>query len=178
MRFLRDESGFTLPELLIYITVLAVIMGALSMIFALGLRTSKTSGSIEASQADVVVAFDRIDYEARCASSATLVSGGAGVTLNLPSQCPNASGTISWCVSGGSLIRYTGSACSGTAQTLINDVTSTTPFSCVVPVGDYPALNMALTANQGTTSATAWTGSDLVTLENAVLTTSSYKGCT
>lgn len=181
MRLLRDESGFTLPEVLIVCTITVILMGGLAMIFSLGLSTSKTSNSILGSQSSVVVALDRLDYEARCASLATLVSGGAGVTLTYPSQCqtrtPEAPGTVTWCVTSGSLVRYPGSACSGTGQTLVSNVTSATPFSCVAVVGDYPALQAVLTVNTGTTSATQSSGTDTITLENAVLTTSSYKGC-
>jgi hypothetical protein len=34
-----------------------------------------------------------------------------------------------------------------------------------------------LTVNTGTTSATASSGTDTITLENSLLTTSNYKGC-
>jgi len=177
MRLLHDESGFSLPELLIVCVITVILMGGLATIFGIGLNTSKTSNSILASQSGVVVALDRLDYEARCASKATLVSGGAGVTLTLPSQCAHAAGTVTWCVTGGSLIRYSNSACSGSSLTLTTNVTSTTPFSCVAPVGDYPALKAVVTANTGTTSATASSGTDTITLENAQLTTSNYVAC-
>ena len=177
MRLLHEESGFSLPELLIVLTITVILMGGLSTILGLGLNTSKTSNSILASQTGVVVALDRLDYEARCASNAALVSSGAGVTLTLPSQCTHATGTVTWCVTGGSLIRYSGSACSGSGLTLTTNVTSATPFSCVAPVGDYPALQVVLTVNTGTTSATASSGTDTITLQNAQLTTSNSVAC-
>jgi len=177
MRSLRDESGFTLPELLIVCIISVILMGGLATIFGIGLNTTKTSNSILASQAGVVVALDRLDYEARCASQAKLVSGGVGVTLTLPTQCTNATGTVTWCVTSGSLVRYSGSACSGSGQTLTTNVTSATPFSCVAPVGDYPSIRAVVTVNTGTTSATASSGSDTITLENAQLTTSNYVAC-
>src|SRR5438105_9559244 len=158
MRSLRSESGFSLPELLVVMTITVILMGGLATIFGLGLNTSKTSSSVLASQSGVVVALDRLDYEARCASQATLVSGGAGVTLTFPSQCTHATGTVTWCVGGGSLIRYSGSACSGSGQTLATSVTSATPFSCVAPVGVYPAVQAVLSVNTGTTSSTASSG--------------------
>ena len=181
MRLLREESGFTLPELLIVCIITVILMGGLATIFGLGLNTTKTSNSILASQSGVVVALDRLDYEARCASQATLISSGAGVTLNYPFQCsghtPEAPGTVTWCVTSGSLVRYAGSACSGSGQTLTTNVTSATPFSCSVPLGNYPSVKVALTVNTGTTSATASSGSDTITLQNGILTTSNYKGC-
>src|SRR5262249_3287176 len=105
MRLLRNESGFTLAQVLIVCTTLVILMGGLATILGIGLNTSKTSNSLLASQAGVIVALDRLDYEARCASDATLISGGAGVSLTLPAQCTHATGTVTWCVTGGSLIR-------------------------------------------------------------------------
>jgi hypothetical protein len=80
-------------------------------------------------------------------------------------------------VTSGSFIRYSGSACSGTGQTLTTNVTSATPFSCVSTVGLYPSLRAVLTVNTGTTSATASSGTDQVQLQNAAITTSSATAC-
>ena len=179
MRPLHGESGFTLPELLVVMGITTILMGGLATIFSLGLTTSKTETSILASQSGVVVALDRLDYEARCASNATLVSGGAGVTLTFPSQCTHTTQPLAtWCVTGGSLVRYVNTlTCSGSGQTLTTNVTSATPFSCVAPLGSLAALKVVLTVNTGTTSATASSGTDTITLENAALTTSSSTGC-
>lgn len=179
MRLLHAESGFTLPEMLVVMTITVILMGGISTIFSLGLTTAKTSGSTLASQSGVVVTLDRLDYEARCASSATLVSGGAGVTLTFPSQCTHTSqSAVTWCVVSGSLNRYVNSlTCSGTAQTLTTNVTSATPFSCVSVLGNLAALKVNLTVNAGTTSTTASSGTDTITLQNAALTTSSSTGC-
>jgi prepilin-type N-terminal cleavage/methylation domain-containing protein len=177
MRLLHDESGFSLPELLVVMTITGILMGGLATIFGIGLNTGKTSRSFIASQGGVQIGLDRLDYEARCASSARLVSGGVGVTLTFPQQCTHASGTATWCVTGTALVRYSGSACSGSGQTLATSVTSTTPFSCVAPVGVYPALKVIMSVNTGLTSTTAFTGTDTISLENAILTTSSSTGC-
>lgn len=177
MRSLRGESGFTLPEVLVVMTITLILLGGLATIFSLGLKTTKTTGSTLASQSGVVVALDRLDYEARCASRAVLVSGGAGVTLTLPTVCAHATGIVTWCVTGGSLVRYAGSACSGSGRTLTTNVTSATPFSCVAPVGVYPAVKAVISVNTGTTPATQSSGTDTMTLENAQLTTSSYVAC-
>ena len=179
MRVLQSESGFTLPEMLVVMAITTILMGGLATIFSLGLRTSKTAGSTLASQSGVVVALDRLDYEARCASNATLISGGAGVTLTFPSQCTyTTQSLVTWCVTSGSLVRYTNSlTCSGSGQTLTTNVTSATPFSCVAPLGSLAALQVILTVNAGTTSATASSGTDTITLQNAAITTSSSRGC-
>jgi len=177
MRPLSDESGFTLPEIIIVMAVTFILMAGLATIFGIGLNTSKKSTAYITSQGGVQIALDRLDYEGRCASKAMLVSAGVGVTLTLPTTCSNATGTVTWCVTSGALIRYSGPTCSGSGQTLTTNVTSTAPFSCVAPVGNYPSLKAVLTVNTGTTAATAFTGTDTITLENAILTTSSSTGC-
>ena len=166
MRLLTDESGFTLIEMLVVCTLTVILMGALSMIFSLGLKTGKTSSSILSSQSSVVTALDRLDFEGRCASQATRISSGAGVTLTFPAQCQHATGTVTWCVTSGSLVRYSGSSCSGSGLTLVKNITSATPFSCVTS-GSLPQLSVVLTVNTGTTSGTQSSGTDVITLENA-----------
>jgi Tfp pilus assembly protein PilW len=163
---MRDESGFTLPELLIYLTILLIVMGGLVSMISSGLKANANATAILASQSNVLVAVNRIEFEARCASSASLVSGGAAVTLTLPSYCINASGTYTWCVAGGTLVKHTGTSCTGTGQTYASSVTSATPFSCITG-GLYPRLQVALTSNAGTTSGTGSTGTTTITLRNA-----------
>jgi Tfp pilus assembly protein PilW len=177
MDLLRDESGFSLVELLFVCVITVVLMAALSTALGVGLNTSDAANNIIASQDGVVVALDRLDYEARCASSAALISSGSGVTLTLPSQCTHATGTVTWCVSGGYLMRYSGSSCSGTGVTLVSNVTSATPFSCVSTVGNSPELKAILTVSAGTSNAQTSTGSDVITLENAATVTSSSSAC-
>lgn len=178
MRSLRNESGFTLTELVVVMTITTILLGGLATIFGVGLHTGATSSSLLASQSGVVVALDRLDYEGRCASSATLVSGGSGVTLTYPTQCTHATGTVTWCVTGNALVRFNGStSCSGSGQTLVTNVTSGAPFTCVTPVGNLPAVQVALTVNTGTSSSTASSATDTITLENAPRTTSSAVAC-
>jgi len=166
MRPARDESGFTLVEVMVVMTITAIVLGGLANMFTSGLTATSTSNATLASQTNLIVAVNRIEYEARCASAAALVSGGAGVTLTLPSYCVNASGTYTWCVTGGALNKYSGSSCSGSAVTYATNVTSTTPFSCLSG-GQYPRLQVTVTSQAGTSSATAATGTTVVTLRNA-----------
>ena len=86
--------------------------------------------------------------------AAQLVSGGAGVALTLPGQCPHAAGDVAWCVTGGALQRIAGATdCTGTAQTLVTDVTSATPFSCLTARRRLPRLQVALTVNATASAA-------------------------
>jgi len=170
-RLLQEESGFTLVELVVVCVITVVLAGGLSNLFISGLRVSSTANATLSSQSNVMYALSRIEFESRCASSAALVSGGAGVTLTLPTFCANAHGTYTWCVTSGSLVRYSTSACSGSGETFAASVTSATPFSCI-DTGNYPRLQVALTANAGATPsntslATAATGTATITLRNA-----------
>jgi prepilin-type N-terminal cleavage/methylation domain-containing protein len=177
MDLARDESGFTLIEMVVVITVLVLLMAGLSSLFLSGLHTSNTTSDLLASQTQIHLGLDRLEYETRCASQATLVSSGAGVTLTLPTQCPHATGTITWCVASGSLVRYTGSACSGSGQTLATNITSAHPFSCISTVGDYPQLQVALTAQTQSTRDTV-SATDKIDMRNTPLSTSTSSACT
>ncbi len=177
-RLLHDESGFTLVELILASVITLVLLAGLSNIFVSGLRASSTTNATLASQTSVHVAFDRLEFETRCASQATLVSGGTGVVLTLPSQCSHSSsGNLTWCVTGGALVRSVGSSCTGSGETFASDVTSAAPFSCLAPVGSYPRLQVDLAVNSGTTGATAVSATDTITLRNSALTTETSAAC-
>lgn len=157
---------------MIYLTILLIIMGGLVNMISGGLNANANATAILASQSNVLVAVNRIEFEARCASSAALASGGAAVTLTLPSYCINAAGTYTWCVGSGMLTKYPGTACTGSGQVYASSVTSPKPFSCITG-GLYPRLQVALTSNAGTTTGTGSTGTTTITLRNAT----SSAGC-
>jgi Tfp pilus assembly protein PilW len=177
-RPLRDQSGFTTVELVLVTFLTVVLMAGLSNVFVSGLRASSTANTMLASQTSIRTALDRLEFETRCASTATLISSGAGVALSIPTTCPHATGTVSWCVTSGALVRYAASSCTGSGQKLATSVTSTRPFSCLATVGDYPELQVALAVNAGTTSTTAVAQTDKIAMRNAALTTSTTAACT
>ena len=168
-RLLSDESGMTLIELLVASIVLVIVMAGVSNMFVSGLRASSDANARLASQESVGAAFDRLEYEVRCASSATLVGGGAGVALTLPSQCPHATGNVAWCVTGGSLERLAGATdcVTGTAETFVTSVTSATPFACLTASGDLPRLQVSLTVDTTQSAADATTAVDTIAMRNA-----------
>lgn len=175
-RLARDESGFTLVELVVVTFVTVLLMAGLSNLFVSGLRTSKTTNAILSSQTQIHDALDRLEYEARCSSQATLGSSGAAVTLTLPSECVHGTGTVTWCITSGSLIRYAATSCTGTGVTLATNITSATPFSCVATVGNYPELQVALSV-QTETAADQTSATDEIAMRNAALTTSTASSC-
>lgn len=175
---LRDESGFTLVEMLIATFITIILVAGLSNVFVSGLRAGADASSRLTSQSGVRLAFDRLEFEARCASKASLISGGTGVTLTLPGApaCAHAQGTYTWCVSSGSLIRYTGSACSGVGDTFATSVTSTKPFSCIT-TNTYPILQVALSADPVAAKSDAFTGTDWIDMRNTDTTQAASASC-
>lgn len=167
---LQEESGFNLVELLVTCVVMGIIMTGTVNILVSGERASADATARMTSQQSVRATFDRLEYDARCASNASILSSGAGVYLTLPNQCDHATGTVTWCVSSGSLVRNTGTTCSDTTHkiTYITSVTSSTPFSCYSPVsGSTPQLAVALTVNTTTRNANKSTATDYITMHNA-----------
>jgi hypothetical protein len=77
----------TITELLVACAVLVILMAGVTDIIVSGSRASENTTAQINAQQNLRVGFDRLEFEGRCASSATLVSGGAGVTFVLPSQC-------------------------------------------------------------------------------------------
>jgi prepilin-type N-terminal cleavage/methylation domain-containing protein len=169
----QGESGFSLVELIITMVVMGIVMGGLANIFVSGERANADATARMTSQQGVRVAFDRLEYDARCATSASLLSNGAGVYLTLPSQCDHANGTVTWCVSSGSLVRNTGTTCADTTHrlTYVTSVTSATPFSCYSPVaGSTPQLKAILTVNTTPRLSDRTTSTDYITMRNALST--------
>lgn len=168
----------TLVELMVASVVLVLVMAGLSNMFVSGLRAGTNGNARLASQEALRTAFDRLEYETRCAASATLVSGGAGVALSLPAQCPNATGDVAWCVQSGSLVRIAGGAdCTGSGQTLVTDVSSATPFGCLAPDGDLPRLEVSLTVSADGVAADATSAVDEITMRNAAATSGGTAAC-
>jgi prepilin-type N-terminal cleavage/methylation domain-containing protein len=170
-RRLAAEGGYTLIELLIVIAILGFILAGITNLLVSGSRaTSDTSARI-AAQGSARIALDRLEFEARCASNATLLNSGAGIALTMPSQCPHATGNVAWCVSSGVLTRYSGSStCSGASSyPYVNSITTPTPFSLLWGTSNLPRLQIALGFNTSGRSSDAFTVNDSIAMRNEVI---------
>jgi prepilin-type N-terminal cleavage/methylation domain-containing protein len=169
---LGSDSGFSLVELVVTMGIMGVVLGGLANVFVSGERASSDATARMTSQQGVRIAFDRFEYDVRCATQATLLnkagSNGAGIYLQFPTSwtCPHATGTVTWCVTSGSLTRNTGTTCPGTAQTYVTSVTSATPFSCSQASGSLPQLNVSLTVNPSTRNSDKSSATDSITMHN------------
>lgn len=169
---LADERGVTIVELLVVCATLGIVMAGIVNVFVSGARAGSDADGRFQAQQDARLGLERLQYEARCASGAGLIGGGtgpsAGVVLTLPPICSHASGTITWCVSGGVLRRYAAAACTGASRPFVSAVTSTAPFS-LPPAGSgsLPQLQVALTANSTGRAGDGFSLADTITLRNA-----------
>jgi prepilin-type N-terminal cleavage/methylation domain-containing protein len=163
---LAGQGGFTLIELLVALILTGIVMTAVVTIFLSGSRAGADANARVDAQQSTRVALDRLEFEARCASDASLLSSGAGVALTLPTQCAHAAGSVSWCVESGELVRYAASSCTGSGQPFVDGVTSVAPFSLTSVSGDLPRLGVELTVNTGGSGDGA-TLDDTITLRNA-----------
>jgi type II secretory pathway pseudopilin PulG len=167
---LRDERGFTITELLVVCVTLGIVLTGLVNVFVSGSRAgADTDARLQAQQADRL-ALDKLAYEARCASAATVASGGAAVTLTFSPSCSHVAGAaaITWCVTGGVLTRFVGAACSGSGTPYARSITSPTPFSLPAPAsGALPQLQISISANSSGRSSDGFALTDTLTLRNA-----------
>ena len=167
---LAAEEGFSLVELVIVCLILGVVLTGIVDVFVSGTRAQADVQGRMVAEQNTSLALNRLEYEARCATSATLVGSGAGVTLSLPGQCSHATGTVTWCVTAGVFTRYTAASCAGAGQPYVASVTSATPFSLLTGAsgaGVLPRLAVSLTVDQTGRSSDAFTIADAITLQNA-----------
>lgn len=167
VRFVRDERGITMVEMLISVALMGVVLGGIVNVMVAGGRVQYNMASLLNAQQDARVALNRLEYEGRCATSATVANAGAQVSFVLPSQCMHATGNTSWCVSGGTLRRYTSSGCSGAAQIFARSLTSATPFSLHTATGDLPQLLVSLIVSPTGRGVDTFKIADAITLRNS-----------
>ena len=124
-RALRAEDGFTLPELLVVLTIIGIVLVGITQLFTSAMKSQTDQTNRTQAQQDARLGLDKLRREIRCASSLTTPSGypASSITITLGTYCPTAGGAamVTWCTkpaaSGGqpyTLWRYTGPACSGT----------------------------------------------------------------
>lgn len=140
MSRLRREDGYSLIEMLMVMSMMALVMGGVTSLFIAGSNAEVDLNRRFQAQQGARVALDRIRREIHCADGATTTpsSGAASqVTLNLPGYCKyavNASPTsISWCtVSAGTnryaLYRKVASSCDATGTKLADYLTQQSIF--------------------------------------------------
>jgi type II secretory pathway pseudopilin PulG len=133
-RFVRDERGFTLIELITALTMLMIVVTALVMTLDAATKTEAEMNRRFSSQVNARIALDQLRREIHCAVSVVPVGASSSITIVLGSRCPTASaGTVaSWCTSGSGtryvLYRVAGADCSAPGRKAVDYLTTGTVF--------------------------------------------------
>ena len=135
-RLRRDESGFTLIELVTVLGMMLITMTALSYAMIAAHKTEEDMNRRFASQINARIALDQLRREIHCASAVTPVGSSASITITLGSRCPTAgAGTsVSWCTTGSgtryALYRKLGATCNSSgSKKSVDYLTAGTVFS-------------------------------------------------
>jgi Tfp pilus assembly protein PilW len=160
----------TVIEMLVATILAAIVMGAVLDVVISGMRAGADSSARLTAQQNTRLALDRLEFEGRCATTASVLNSGAGVAFSLPTTCSHTNGetSVSWCVASGTLTRYASSSCTGTGQDFVDAVTTADPFSIpATPSGDLPSLDVNITVDASSDSGTTATLADTITLRNS-----------
>ena len=118
MNILRSERGYSLIEMLIVLSIMSVVMGALTTVFVNASNAELDMNNRFQAQQEARLALDKMRREVHCGSIATPAGQSSSVTLTLPAYCKTGSGSITWCTRNLATNRYAlyrvvGSTCSG-----------------------------------------------------------------
>ena len=169
-RLAHCERGFTLIELIVSMTILGLVVGSLTGIFASALSDEADMNKRFQAQENGRLALDTLRREMHCANAVTQAGGSAltttataGITLTLGSYCTTSGGaatSVSWCARGSarpwSLYRIAGGgSCPASGGVKWADwLTTGTPFSLstVDPSGpNLTLVRVSFPVNVGTT---------------------------
>ena len=155
---LRSQKGYSLVEMLVVMSILGVVMSALTALFVQASNAQIDMNGRFDAQSQARIALDRMRKDLHCASAATS-SSSTSVTVSTPCI---AGGVLSWCTTtvGGRvrLVRDVGSSCSSTDPMYADNLISgETYFAYQAPsTQSLAVLYVCLPVNpkQGATTAT------------------------
>lgn len=134
-RLVREESGFTLIELVTVLGMFLITVTALSYALISAHNVDRDLNRRFASQINARIALDQLRREIHCASSVTPAGASAAITITLGTRCPSAGAgtTVSWCTSGAgtrwALYRQVGTTCTTAGKKAVDFLTNGTVFS-------------------------------------------------
>jgi type II secretory pathway pseudopilin PulG len=134
-RLRREESGFTLVELVTVLGMFLITVTALSYALIAANKIEDDMNRRFASQINARIALDKLRREIHCATAVTPTGSSASITITLGSRCPTAASgtTVSWCTVGSgtryALYRLTGASCNNTGLRAVDYLTTGTVFS-------------------------------------------------
>lgn len=89
-RLLRQESGYTLIELLQVTVILGVVLGSLTAVFVSAMNSELEMNKRFTAQQEARLAVDRMRREIHCARLVSPTGVSASITVTLPAGCPTA----------------------------------------------------------------------------------------
>lgn len=93
-RLAACERGFSLVELLQVTVILAVVLGALTVVFVSAMNAEVDMNRRFQAQQEARLAVDKMRREIHCASGISPSGAASSITITLPSQCPSAGGVL------------------------------------------------------------------------------------
>jgi prepilin-type N-terminal cleavage/methylation domain-containing protein len=144
MSRLRSQRGYSLIEMLIVLSIMGVVMGALTTVFVQASNAELDMNNRFQAQQGARLGLDTMRRELHCASVATPTGPSSSVTITLPSwtnpdgttgHCKTGSGSVTWCTRSLSTNRYAlyrvvGATCSGGVEWADYLVPSSTATVC------------------------------------------------
>jgi type II secretory pathway pseudopilin PulG len=132
---LRDESAYSLVELLVSMSILGAVMTSVSVLLVSATDSEVDMNKRFQAQTQARLGLDLMRREVHCAMSVSPTGAASSVTLAIPSSCPTSGGntSITWCtVANGTnrwgLWRYPGSSCGGTGKRYADHLTASSIF--------------------------------------------------
>jgi type II secretory pathway pseudopilin PulG len=97
---LAREHGYSIVELLTVVTILSVVIGALTTLFVSASNGEVNMNRRFQAQENARLALDKLRREIHCASAVSPSGTSSSITLTIPAACPTAQGftSIRWCV--------------------------------------------------------------------------------
>jgi type II secretory pathway pseudopilin PulG len=137
VRLRREESGFTLVEMVTVLGMLVIVMTCLSYAMIAAHKAEEDMNRRFASQINARIALDQLRREIHCATAVTPAPIGTTSTISivLGTRCPTAASglVVSWCTVGSStryaLYRQTGTTCSASGRKVVDYLTTGNVFS-------------------------------------------------
>lgn len=186
-KLLRDERGYSLIELLIVMSILGLVLGALTTVFVSGSNAEIDLNRQFQAQQAARLALDKIRVDIHCASAAQAQTIGTypGLKLAFPTGGCYAT-TVSWCAvpsatMTGRFALYrstaTASICTSTdtTRTLVADDLTT---SSVFTTGTIPYLGLETVAIDFPVSVNVTATKDLYELKDSIVARNYSPRCT
>ena len=136
-RLRREESGFTLIEVITVLGMLVIVMTCLSYAMIAAHKAEEDMNRRFGSQINARIALDQLRREVHCATAVTPVPIGttSNITIVLGTRCPTAPGglIVTWCTVGSgtryALYRKTGVTCNATGRKVVDYLTTGAVFA-------------------------------------------------